>query len=203
VAAGEVEATVDAEVLQEILQRYRAIGRWEDGRRVYDLTRQLFPTVVPITATILDRARRLLDTDEGIMARDALHAAVVMAEGLASRFGGGMRKGYATTLVRPPPARLTTMAGSFSASRSNKRAGPSGVRRPASQACTNLVLTLRQCANTAWEALSFFRTFLTASASMGAGGGGRTVVRSSRFPRACSSASPTDAINSSNSFSFI
>lgn len=81
-AAGEVEATVDAEVLQEILQRYRAIGRWEDGRRVFDLTRQLFPTVVPITATILDRARRLLDTDEGIMARDALHAAAVMAEGL-------------------------------------------------------------------------------------------------------------------------
>jgi uncharacterized protein len=82
VAAGEVEATVDAEVLQEILHRYRAIGRWEDGRRVFDLTRQLFPTVVPITAAILDRARRLLDTDERIMARDALHAAVVMAEGL-------------------------------------------------------------------------------------------------------------------------
>jgi hypothetical protein len=82
VAAGEVEATIDAEVLQEILHRYRAIGRWEDGRRVYDLTRQLFPAVVPVTAGILDRARRLLDTDEGIMARDALHAAVVMAEGL-------------------------------------------------------------------------------------------------------------------------
>jgi hypothetical protein len=33
VAAGEVEATVDAEVLQEILHRYRAIGRWEDATR--------------------------------------------------------------------------------------------------------------------------------------------------------------------------
>ena len=82
VARGEVEATIDAEVLQEILHRYRAIGRWEDGRRVYDLARQLFRSVVPVTADVLDRARRILDTDRRIMARDALHAAVVMAEGL-------------------------------------------------------------------------------------------------------------------------
>lgn len=82
VAGGEVEATIDAEVLQEILHRYRAIGRWEDGRRVFDFTRQIFPTVVPVTANVLDRARHVLDTDRQIMARDALHAAVVMAEGL-------------------------------------------------------------------------------------------------------------------------
>lgn len=84
VANGEVEAAIDAEVLQEILHRYRAIGRWEDGRRVYDLTRQLFPIVVPITAQVLDRARRLLDTDAHIMARDALHAAVVVTGGFES-----------------------------------------------------------------------------------------------------------------------
>jgi len=82
VARGEVEATIDAEVLQEILHRYRAVGRWADGRRVYDLTRRLFPSVVPVTAAVLDRARRLLDADRRILARDALHAAVVMSEGL-------------------------------------------------------------------------------------------------------------------------
>jgi len=82
VAAGEVQATIDAEMLQEILHRYRAIGRWEDGKQVYDLTRQLFPVVIPVTADVLDRARRLLDTELQIMARDALHAAVVMEEHL-------------------------------------------------------------------------------------------------------------------------
>jgi predicted nucleic acid-binding protein len=82
VANGEVDATIDAEVLQEILHRYRAIGRWEDGRRVFDLTRQLFPSVVPVTAEVLDRARSLLDLDGQIMARDAVHAAVVMTEGM-------------------------------------------------------------------------------------------------------------------------
>lgn len=80
VARGDIEAAIDAEVLQEILHRYRAINRWKEGRLVYDLTRQIFSNVVPVTATILDRARMLLDSEQRIMARDAVHAAVVFAE---------------------------------------------------------------------------------------------------------------------------
>jgi predicted nucleic acid-binding protein len=82
IAEGEVVATIDAEVLQEILHRYRAIGRWEDGKHVYDLTRRLFPVVLPVTAAVMDRARALLDAHATIMARDALHAAVVLEERL-------------------------------------------------------------------------------------------------------------------------
>ncbi len=78
----EVKATIDAETLQEILHRYRAIGQWNAGRQVYDLARQLFPSAVPISAEMLDRARGLLDDYPALMARDALHAAVVMHEGL-------------------------------------------------------------------------------------------------------------------------
>jgi uncharacterized protein len=76
-----VEATIDAEVLKEILHRYRSLGRWKDGRKVYDLARTLFPSVVPVTAEVLDRARVLMDRHESILARDALHAAVVMIQG--------------------------------------------------------------------------------------------------------------------------
>jgi len=75
--AGRIEAIVDAEVLQEILHRYRALNRWTDGRRVFDLARRIFPIVIPITSEILDRTRRLLDEYKDLMARDALHAAVV------------------------------------------------------------------------------------------------------------------------------
>ncbi|MES2177079.1 MAG: type II toxin-antitoxin system VapC family toxin [Gemmatimonadota bacterium] len=82
VASGDVDAAIDAETLQEILHRYRAIGRWKDGRQVYDLARQILPTVLPVTAEILDRARQLLDGDARLMARDALHAAVVLEERL-------------------------------------------------------------------------------------------------------------------------
>ena len=78
VAEGKVKATVDAEVLQEILHRYRALNRWGDGKFVYDMARRIFPSVIPITAAIVDRARMMLDDYEALMARDALHAAVVV-----------------------------------------------------------------------------------------------------------------------------
>lgn len=82
VAHGDFEACLDAEVLQEVLHRYRAIQRWDDGRLVYDLARRIFPLVIPITAPIMDRARSMLDEHDNLMARDALHAAVVVQEGL-------------------------------------------------------------------------------------------------------------------------
>ena len=82
VADGDLDATTDAEVLQEILHRYRAIGRWADGRRVFDLARDLFPMVISITAEVMDRARLLLDKYDRVWARDALHASVVLTHGL-------------------------------------------------------------------------------------------------------------------------
>ncbi len=82
VADGDIDATIDAEVLQEILHRYRSIGRWTDGRRVFDLARDLFPMVIPITAEVMDRARLLLDRHDRVWARDALHASVVLTHRL-------------------------------------------------------------------------------------------------------------------------
>ena len=76
VALGELEVGVDAEVLQEIMHRYRAINRWEDGRRVYDHARRVVPQVIPIIATILDKTRALMDVHSTLTARDALHASV-------------------------------------------------------------------------------------------------------------------------------
>lgn len=78
IATGDVDAAVDAEVLQEILHRYRALRRWAAGREVYDHARIIFSVVLPVTIAELDRARRLLDQHKAIMARDALHAAVVL-----------------------------------------------------------------------------------------------------------------------------
>ena len=84
VARAEVDVVLDAEVLQEILHRYRAIRRWKEGRKVYDQARRLVPIVIPVGVEILDRARSLLDTHTRLMARDALHAAVVLEHGLES-----------------------------------------------------------------------------------------------------------------------
>ncbi len=82
VSRGQVQVATNAEVLQEILHRYRALQRWEAGRRVYDLARRIVPVVIPITAEIADAARALLDRYPTIMARDAIHAAVVVCSSL-------------------------------------------------------------------------------------------------------------------------
>ena len=81
VARGEVEAALDAEVLQEILHRYRALRRWNDGRRVYDLARRSIVTVLPVTVEVTDQARKIMDDHPTLMARDALHAAVCRVAG--------------------------------------------------------------------------------------------------------------------------
>lgn len=83
VARGGLEAAIDAETLQEILHRYRALRRWADGRRVYDLARKVVPTVIPVDVEILDVARSLLDAEPDLVARDALHAGVVRVRGLS------------------------------------------------------------------------------------------------------------------------
>jgi uncharacterized protein len=77
-ARGQIDAAVDAEVLQEVMHRYRSLRRWKDGRRVYALTRDIFPHVVPITSKIVDRAKELMEEDGSLSARDAVHAAVVL-----------------------------------------------------------------------------------------------------------------------------
>ena len=82
VAAGEIDAVLDAEVLQEILHRYRALGRWSDALRVFDLARSIFPVVLPVTDSVLVRACALLDEHPGLMTRDGVHAAVVLEHGL-------------------------------------------------------------------------------------------------------------------------
>ena len=84
VALGEIDAAVDAEVLQEILHRYRAIRRWEEGREVYALARRIVPLVAAITDEVVDRARDLLDGEPRLGARDALHAAVVLDRGMSA-----------------------------------------------------------------------------------------------------------------------
>lgn len=75
IAAGEIDATTSTEVFQEILHRYRAIGRWEDGRQVYRLARRIIPAVEPVTVAVLDASFRLLERYPSLMARDGLHAA--------------------------------------------------------------------------------------------------------------------------------
>jgi predicted nucleic acid-binding protein len=76
VAAGESLCT-DAEVLQEILHRYSAIGRPQDIDPAFESLLAVVDVVYPIERADVERARRLLHTTPTLSARDAVHIAVM------------------------------------------------------------------------------------------------------------------------------
>lgn len=82
VRQGEVEACTSTEVLQEILYRYHALGRLDLAGTVYDLFVALVPEVLPVTLADTDLARDLLASTAGISARDAVHGAVMINNGV-------------------------------------------------------------------------------------------------------------------------
>jgi predicted nucleic acid-binding protein len=76
IAAGESLCT-NAEVLQEILHRYTAVGRMDRIDPAFDAVLGMVDVVYPIERTDVERARRLLGTSPALSARDAVHLAVM------------------------------------------------------------------------------------------------------------------------------
>jgi predicted nucleic acid-binding protein len=76
VAANEPMCT-DAEVLQEILHRYAAIGRHDDIDPAFDAISSFVDVVYPIEHADVERARRLVLRAPRLSARDAIHVAVM------------------------------------------------------------------------------------------------------------------------------
>lgn len=82
VQAGDVEACSSTEVLQEILYRYAALKRLDLARDVYNLFAALCPVIFPVTLADTDRARDLIIARAGVSVRDAVHAAVMINNGV-------------------------------------------------------------------------------------------------------------------------
>ena len=82
VARRQVDAVSDVEVLQEILHRYRAVGRQSEGFVVF----RTFATTVRIFHSIvlddLWECRAILRRHRGPQPRDAIHAAVMRRNGI-------------------------------------------------------------------------------------------------------------------------
>ena len=82
VRAGELDACSSTEVLQEILYRYAGLKRIDLARDVYNLFVALCPVIFPVTLADTDRARDLVIAGAGISVRDAVHAAVMLNNGV-------------------------------------------------------------------------------------------------------------------------
>jgi predicted nucleic acid-binding protein len=82
VAAGERLVT-DAEVLQEILHRYAAIGRREAIGPALKTTLEIVDEVLPIERAEVLRAGEIVQRSD-LTARDALHIAVMEKHGIGT-----------------------------------------------------------------------------------------------------------------------
>ena len=68
----------DAEVLQELLHRYLASGRWGLGREVLQAFAEVMHgRIEPVYANDVDAAANLADLHPDVSARDLVHAAVM------------------------------------------------------------------------------------------------------------------------------
>jgi len=81
----------DAEVLQEILHRYVAIGRRDAIAPAFAALLSVVDEVFPIELADVERARDVLLAAPQLSARDAIHAAVMERRGVSTilTFDGG------------------------------------------------------------------------------------------------------------------
>ena len=72
----------DVEVLQELMRRYIAAGRWALGREVLqDFAEVMHDRIEPVYDEDIHSAARLADSHPEISARDLVHAAVMLRLG--------------------------------------------------------------------------------------------------------------------------
>jgi predicted nucleic acid-binding protein len=73
----------DAEVFQEILHRYTAIGRRDAIQPAFDLLNAVIDEVFAIEGATVERAKDLLLGYGRLSARDAIHVAAMQAHGVS------------------------------------------------------------------------------------------------------------------------
>lgn len=83
IAAGERLVT-DAEVLQEILHRYTAIGKREAIRPALQVALDIVDEVFPVEEADVLRAAEITQDPARLSARDAVHISVMQRRGIRS-----------------------------------------------------------------------------------------------------------------------
>ena len=81
-ATARERLVTDAEVFQEILHRYVAISRRDAIQPTFDALNAVIDDVFPIQTSTVERAKDLVLGYPRLSARDAIHVAVMQAEGV-------------------------------------------------------------------------------------------------------------------------
>ena len=105
----------DAEVLQELLHRYLALGRWELGREVIRAFAEVMHgRIEPVHAEDALTASDLADRYSGVSARDLVHAAVMQRLGTGRVISADTDFDHIEGLERLDPARIGEWAPTIS-----------------------------------------------------------------------------------------
>lgn len=78
----EIDVVTSVEVLQEILHQYFSLHRPDLAETAYHSLEKGCEDILPVTKADLDRAFDLLKIHPDIRSRDAVHAAVMLNNGL-------------------------------------------------------------------------------------------------------------------------
>jgi predicted nucleic acid-binding protein len=103
VGAGELDAITSAEVVQEILHRFMAIRRPDIGGTMARRTMDTFAPVIPITHALMRRLPDLIERYPTLSARDLLHVATCIQEGVSEIVSPDRGFDVVKELRRVPP----------------------------------------------------------------------------------------------------
>ena len=107
VADRSLDAATSVEVVQEIVHRYLSIGRSEGGLALADRTLDLFAPVLPITHALMRRVPGLANRYPGLSARDLVHVATCIHEGITEILSTDRGFDEVRELRRIPPEDFT------------------------------------------------------------------------------------------------
>jgi uncharacterized protein len=108
VVAGSVTAATSVEVVQEIVHRYVSIGQPALAISVARSTLDLFAPVLPITHALMRRVPDLARRYPRLAARDLVHVATCVHEGINEIISPDRGFDIVTELRRIDPSEITT-----------------------------------------------------------------------------------------------
>ncbi len=108
IASGRLQVVIDAEVIQEILHRYGALGRYADAVNMAKDLMTIVPQILPATAADMQTAVTIFQqyAPRGMRARDAIHAAIMHNHELTHIISSGAHFDLVGGLARLDPIML-------------------------------------------------------------------------------------------------
>ena len=104
VSTGELDGAISAEVIQEILHRFLSIRRPDMGRAQAIDAMDLFAPVLPITHALMRRVPELATRYPSLDARDLVHVATCLHEGITEIISPDRAFDQVTELRRIDPS---------------------------------------------------------------------------------------------------